>query len=358
MEVRSVRLIRIFNSVGGRTFKAVINNEFSASAPSGLSRSSFESSGEDMGTSERIFRKIDLEGFHTQESFDARLDNSRIGNSAKTALSLAFFSSVRPAGRVFPHILGNAIGGGMHAHGGISLQEILVVKKSRSVEECVAANFAIWKEIGEKLKCGMGHESAWAPQILDEKALDIAESVASSHGGRIGIDAAASSFFAGGRYSCAGRKMSRGEHMDFMAGIARKYRLYYMEDPVHEADSAGYKELKRKTKALVCGDDLIATSAPRLLKNRNNIDAAIIKPNQAGTVTKTLEAISAANRNRIVPVVSHRSGETEDSTVSLMAMTAPLAKFGIAGIRVAKLNRLVELWHAAGRPRMARLPRK
>lgn len=359
MEINSVSLIPIFNSIGDRTFKAVINGQFSASAPSGISKSSFEKESISAGQSMKVFEKIKtgLSGFHTQESFDIMLEKSSLGNNAKTALSLAFFGSSRQ-GNSFPHVLGNVIGGGLHSKNSIRIQEILVVKKSRTMEECIETNFLVWKEIGKRLQCGMGHEGAWAPEMSDEDALEIAEEVASSCKARIGIDMAASSIYNGGKYCYPDCKLDREGQIDYMIDLAKKFRLYYIEDPVQEKDAAGYREVKRKTKSIVSGDDIIATDTERIIRNKSGMDAVIIKPNQAVTISRALKAIETSCQLHISPVVSHRSAETEDSTLSILATHAPLAKLGIAGIRIAKLNRLVELWHSADNPKMAAMPKK
>jgi enolase len=132
--------------------------------------------------------------------------------------------------------------------------------------------------------------------------------------------------------------------------LSKEYSLAYIEDPLHEDDFQGFAKLTESIgdKSLICGDDLFATNVSRIqrgieLKSANSI---IIKPNQIGTLTDTLNAIDLAKQNNITHIISHRSGESEDTTISHIAFAtqAPFIKTGaVGGERTAKLNELIRI---------------
>ena len=137
--------------------------------------------------------------------------------------------------------------------------------------------------------------------------------------------------------------------MDYVVGLCKTYPIAYIEDPFHEDDFESFAKLKSKVKCLVCADDLTVTNNALLLKaiEKKSCNAFIVKPNQIGTMTETLNVIETANENRISTVVSHRSGETCDSTIAHLALATEslLLKTGIVGgERIAKHNELIRLW--------------
>jgi enolase len=140
--------------------------------------------------------------------------------------------------------------------------------------------------------------------------------------------------------------------------MIEKYRLVYVEDPFNENDYAAFAELKKSTKCIICGDDLYASQALRIGQGGQHgaTNAAIIKMDQAGTVSRALRAIDACENSQMAYVVSHRSGETCDSFIADFAVGtgAKFIKCGIAGgERTAKLNRLLEIWNETESAQMA-----
>lgn len=303
---------------------------------------------------------------------DGTDDFSRIGGNAAIAVSMAVLRAaaagfgkevafyLNPQAKAFPYPLGNAIGGGAHG-GGTDIQEFLIIPAgAKSYPEAVSENSAMHKLIKEKLKSADPHflssrndEGAWACALTAEKIFDILSSVIDEidADAKIGLDVAATEFFKDGSYvySKQGMKLSQGEQIDYLVELARKYPIAYIEDPLHEDDFSGFAELMSKVDCLVCGDDLTVTNTARLLEavEKKSCNSMIVKPNQIGTITQTLDVVEKAKENGVATVLSHRSGETCDNTIAHLALASEslLLKTGIVGgERVAKHNELIRLW--------------
>ena len=371
--VAEIELLPIFDSLGNMTVEATINHECKSSAPCGTSSGSHEAKGLDAKQAIINFERLKNQfiGSFAQAEFDARLKDhaEKLGSSLTTALSLAFFlcdelAEPKPETQLFPNLVGVVLSGGKHAPSkGPEIQEFLVIPKAKTIADAVGVQFEIWKRVRDSLKknkyqLGLDYEAGWCADISNEKALDIVTKIASDFNAKIGVDVAASSFFSKGRYVYRTMTMTPNEHMDYIIGLTDKYKLYYVEDPVHEDDfeSFSYAHSKLK-KTLVIGDDLTATNPERFSKaiDMRAINGVIIKPNQAGNVSDCLEIINRADKLDIATVASHRSGETCSGALSHLALRTIFAKFGIAGIRTAKLNELLRLWHECKNPVMRKL---
>ncbi len=370
MKINKIELKIIFNSFGDKTVEATINGKFSASSPHGISKSSFRAREVDVKRGVKNFNKIKniFIGSFTQEKLDKLLmkNISKLGTSVTTAISLAFFNATfKPKTNEFPRLLGNVLGGGSFSIANkslIEIQEILTIPMNRTIPESVETNFLIWKEVSEKLKrkgklLGLNPESGWMANITNEEALYLVTNIAESYGARVGIDFAASHIFKKGKYVYHDKKRSREEHIDYVIDLIKTYKLLYVEDPIHENDPDGYREIKKRTKALICGDDLTATHPSRVLEmvRRGSINSVLIKPNQSGNVTDCLKIIEMSKENNTKTVVSHRSKETCSPIVARLSLMSDLAKFGVAGIRICKLNELMRLWNQTKNPRMKKL---
>jgi len=286
-------------------------------------------------------------------------------------------------GNTFPVPLGNVIGGGEHAAEATAIQEFLAVPVGApSVEEAVFANAAVHEAAAEVLAergvaCGMGDESAWAPPIDDAAAFEVmAEAVdrVSDEVGfevRFGLDVAAAELYdedAGG-YVYGDRVRERDEQIAYVADLVAEYSLAYVEDPLDENDFAGFARLTdrvgseaprvsgsasragpRADRTLVCGDDLFVTNVDRLERGieEGAGNSILVKPNQIGTLSDAVDAVEMAVAAGYDPVISHRSGETEDTTIAHLAVAtdAPYIKTGtVGGERTAKLNELIRIEH-------------
>jgi len=219
-----------------------------------------------------------------------------------------------------------------------------------------------YKEVAEKLKkadrgfaYGKNIESAWVTSLNSEQLLELLKEVADARLLKIGIDVAASQLWDGENYVYDfgnGRveKMNRPEHVAFLADLAERYPISYIEDPFHEDDFLGFGVLNQSIGGkgkLVCGDDLYATNLERLREGIKHkaTNAVIVKPNQVGTVTDTMNFVTEAQEHGWRTVMSHRSGETEDTLVCSLAvgLGCDFVKFGISGDRVAKINEMIRI---------------
>ncbi|WML67488.1 MAG: Enolase [Methanoregula sp. SKADARSKE-2] len=317
-----------------------------------------------------------------QESFDDQLRDldgtvnfSEIGANIAVALSLANAKAAassmgmplfRYLGGAFanemPLPLGNIIGGGAHAENATEIQEFLVVPGDTvDAEEAVFANAAIHRNVKQLLakrgkSCGKGDEGAWAPQIDDALAFElIAEATGLVKDEMnitvdMGIDVAASQMWDGEGYRYRGQVRSTEEQVAYIAELVDKYNLVYVEDPLHENDYDAFSDLNNLVgdRCLVCGDDIFVTQVDRIQQGIDT-DAAncvLIKPNQVGTLTDTYEAVRLAHTHGLDTVMSHRSGETTDTTIAHLAtaFSCVFLKCGVVGgERIAKLNELIRI---------------
>lgn len=377
--IKGLNLSEIYNSCKEKTIKVSIKTEngtFSASSPSGTSKGRHEAKTLDTDTIKKIFPKIKREFIGEEES---RVDKiiekvglERMGSNLSIALSMAAMKAVTDNNpyrffkntESFPFPLGNTIGGGVHS-GYISEQEFLILPvKAKTIKEAVELNLSIWKSIGIALKpflIGRNREDAWMCKLNDLKSLEFLSNVAEDFGARVGIDFAANNIYNGRYYyKHPDRNFTADQQLDFVLNLIRVYKLVYVEDPFQESDFEHLAELTKKAKCLIAGDDYFATQYLRLnlgIKKKAG-NAIIIKPNQAGTVSRTLEAVNLAKKAKYTTIVSHRSCETDESFIADLAVGiyAPIIKCGIFGKeREAKFKRLEDIWKKTQRPKMATL---
>jgi enolase len=318
----------------------------------------------------------DQEGFDEQlRDIDGTADFSAIGANVAVALSLANAKAAassmslplfRYLGGAFakelPLPLGNVIGGGAHAENATEIQEFLVVPGGAAdTWEAVFANAAVHRHVKDLLKkkgkaCGKGDEGAWAPQIDDALAFElIAEAtglVADEMNVQVdmGLDIAASQMWDGNAYKYRKTVRSTEDQIAYIAELVDKYNLVYVEDPLHEDDFDAFAELNSQVgdRCLVCGDDIFVTQVDRIQQGieKDAANCVLIKPNQVGTLTDTYDAVRLAHTNGLNTVMSHRSGETTDTTIAHLATAfdCVFLKCGIVGgERIAKLNELIRI---------------
>lgn len=378
--IEDIRLKQILNSCGKKTFRIKLKTdrgEFVASAAAGTSEGSHEAKSIDLDKAFRIFPRYKPQFIGQDEKHvDKIIENigmEKLGAHLSIALSIAGLRAVsnndvydflNPEKKVFPLPLGNVIGGGAHK-GYLTEQEFLVFpKKAKSMEEAVSINQKIWEEVGKLLKArrledGNNYEGAWMCKLDDIKTLDLLSKVAEDHGAAIGMDFAASENFSNGIYYYKNpeRKLTPDKQLDFILGLIEAYKLAYVEDPFHEEDFKNFSLLTKKAKTLVVGDDLFVTQESRLkigVKKKAG-NGIIIKPDQAGTVSRTLKTVKLADKAKFTTIVSHRSGETMDSFIADLAVgiASPLIKCSIHGKeRKSKYDRLIEIWKKTKNPKM------
>ena len=392
--ITSVSLRRILDSRGNPTVEADVLTESGgfgrAAAPSGASTGEFEAV--ERPASEAIAAAREhavprLEGRFAgdQRSVDAALraadgtdDFSAIGANSAVAISMAAAKAAADVlgaplyqhlggtfrGENFPIPLGNVVGGGEHAKEATHIQEFLAAPiGAPSIQEAVFTNAAVHAAVADVLDergvpAAKGDEGAWAPPISDAEAFEVVEEavdrVESEVGFevRFGLDVAASELYdaEADAYVYGEETRSTDEQIEYMADLVEEYDLAYVEDPLDENEYEAFAALTDRVgdRTLVCGDDLFVTNVDRL---REGIDAGaansiLIKPNQIGTLSDAFDAVELAARNGMESVISHRSGETEDTTIAHLAVATDAAyiKTGtVGGERTAKLNELVRI---------------
>jgi enolase len=381
-------------------------------APSGKSRGKWEVQPfPDGGVDEAVecVRKLvapELSGMSAdrQQQIDDRLHEidgteqfSRIGGNTAYAISVAaaLLSSMAQKKPLYQKLagsakvrvslpLGNVVGGGAHAKGKrTDVQEFLVVPtKAASAVRAAEANISTHAEIARLAiqqgasMIGKGDEGGYVLDMTTEQALDLIAnacktvSLATGADVRIGLDVAASSFWEEKEqayvYKRDGRKLSEGEQMEFILNLIERYRLVYVEDPLHEDAFEAFAELRKKARGtLICGDDLLVTNTARIQQaiKYGSVNAMIVKTNQVGTLSDSRSAVEKAQSAGYVTVMSHRSGEVCSGELAQLAvgLSCPMLKCGvIGGERIAKLNELIRIEEDAEKRKvlagMARIP--
>jgi len=297
------------------------------------------------------------------------LANAHAVAAAKGLPLWAYLAGSREA--VLPVPMMNIINGGAHADNNVDLQEFMVLPVGLpSFSEALRAGVEIFHALksvlkGRGLSTSVGDEGGFAPDLRsNEEALEtILEAIgkAGYKAGEdvyLGLDVASSEFFENGKYDLKGegKRLTSEQFVDFLAGWCQRYPIVTIEDGMAENDWDGWKQL---TDALgqriqLVGDDLFVTN-PKIFREgieRGIGNAILIKVNQIGTLSETLEAIAMADAAGYAAVVSHRSGETEDTTIAdiSVATTATQIKTGslCRSDRVAKYNQLLRIEEALG----------
>jgi enolase len=259
----------------------------------------------------------------------------------------------------------NVLNGGCHANNNIDIQEFMIVPVgAHSFSEAMRIGTEIYHALKEILKRGglsvaIGDEGGFAPYLNDdtdaiEFLLDaIRKAGYDTDTVKISLDAAASEWYENGKYRLPKRKtqMNARELTDYFENITDRYPILSIEDPLGEKDTDGWQYLTEKLgkKTMLVGDDLFVTNPSRLAFGieKNLANAILIKPNQIGTLTQTLDTVHLAAQNGYQTIISHRSGETCDTFISDLALAvgAGYLKAGAParGERVAKYNRLLKI---------------
>ena len=392
MNIRDIALRRIIDSRGNPTVEAEIKtrNGFGrAAAPAGASTGTHEAVAWPDGSvskgmkiaEEKIMPQLIGLSTEEQENFDNTLreidgtDNfSGVGGNITVALSLACAKAAADSKGIalYKHIgetdsyslpapMSNVLGGGAHAVGGTDIQEFLVTSFDDDINTAIEANSNVHKKVGKMLKekfpniaLGKGDEGAWVAPMENVEALELvvkaAEEVEKDMGIEIrpGLDMAASEFYHEGKYRYKEQTLTPDKQVEFVLGLIEEYGLHSVEDPIDQDDFESWAALTKQTDALVIGDDLYVTNTERLQKgiDLGATNSILIKPNQIGTLTDTIKAVDLAKEAEMATIISHRSGETTDSTIAHLgvAFGSHAIKTGIiGGERTAKLNELVRI---------------
>ena len=315
---------------------------------------------------------------------DGTPNKSKLGANAILGTSLAIAKAAAAArglplyayvGGVSAHVLPvpmmNIINGGEHADNPIDFQEFMVMPVgAETLAEAVRWGAEIFhtlkKGLHEKgLATAVGDEGGFAPNLASTRdALDFIMASIEKAGFKpgsevvLGLDCAATEFFKNGKYEISGENLSLSpvEMADYLAALAADYPIRSIEDGMGEDDFEGWKALTDKIggKVQLVGDDLFVTNPKRLQMGigKGLANSLLVKVNQIGTLTETLEAVSIAQRNGYTAVMSHRSGETEDATIADLAVATNCGQIKTGSLarsdRLAKYNQLIRIEEELG----------
>lgn len=309
-------------------------------------------------------------------SLDGTSNKSKFGANAILSLSLAFYKawSYVNFGSVFlsqgnsnlsiPVPMLNVINGGQHADNDVDFQEFMILPIGfPSFKEALSGTHSVISNIKKDLKSqslntNLGDEGGFAPNLKSH--LDVLDCICESiikagyelnNHFKISLDAASSEFFSDGKYNFEGNTYTTDEMIGVYENICNKYPIFSIEDALNEEDYEGWTKITEKLghKIKLVGDDLFVTNLEKLKTGieKKQANSILIKLNQIGTVTETLQAISLASSNQFASIMSHRSGETEDSFIADLAVASscPLIKTGslARSDRVAKYNQLLRI---------------
>ncbi len=308
---------------------------------------------------------------------DGTPDKSRLGANAILGVSLAVARGAAesaelplfryvggPTAHTLPVPMLNILNGGAHADSGVDIQEFMIAPVgAASFAEALrwgAETYHALKSVlkSKGLATGLGDEGGFAPGLASNRdALDLIGEAIGKAGFSLGqdialaLDVAATEFHSDGAYAFEGGKKTSEEMSDYYAELVDAYPLVSIEDPLSEDDWEGWKALTDTLGARVqsVGDDLFVTNPERLQRgiSSGTANALLVKVNQIGTLTETLDAVSLAHRNGYRCMMSHRSGETEDTTIADLAVATDCGQIKTGAParseRVAKYNQLLRI---------------
>ncbi|MEM1535942.1 MAG: enolase C-terminal domain-like protein [Candidatus Pacearchaeota archaeon] len=407
MQIKEVFARKILNSKNEETIAVTVKTEktFEASAPEGSSKGkhevrAFSIRGIDFSVRvinalQKPIQQLNFETFEDLvkieelvRKFDKTKDFSLIGGNALYALETAILKAMAfsqgkelwqfLAGEKkieMPIPLGNCIGGGKHTEQELKtdFQEFLIMPETKNFSDAYFINLQAYKEAKALLKekdktwhNTLTYENALAATLDNEKVLEIMLEVRDKIKEKfniklkLGVDIAANSLWQAKYYKYKNfsekkkqKALTNEEQKRYIEELIKKYNLFYVEDPFHEEAFDYFAALTRTTNCLVCGDDLTCTSLERAEKaiKLKAINAIIIKPNQVASLLETKKVIDLARKHDLIPIISHRSGETSDNALAHFAVgwQIPIIKAGILGKeRFAKLHELLRIERKLG----------
>jgi len=317
---------------------------------------------------------------------DGTENKGKLGANAILAVSLAIAHAVAAQKKIplykylasiygndtpycLPRPMMNIINGGAHADNGLDAQEFMIIPNgAENINDAIRMGAEVFHNLKSILKQGgsstnVGDEGGFAPNFNScREALDTIMSAISAAGyiaGKqisIGLDVASSEFFKNGVYEFEGKKLSSDEMIEFYEKLIAEYPIISIEDALAEDDWAGWATLTKKigNKCQLVGDDLFVTNPIRLKKgiDAGVANAILIKVNQIGSLTETLAAIKMAQDANYGVIISHRSGETEDTTIADLAVATNAGQIKTGSMsrtdRIAKYNQLLRIYEELG----------
>ena len=314
---------------------------------------------------------------------DGTENKSRLGANAILAVSMAVARAAAEylgmplyrylggvSSKMLPVPFMNVINGGKHADNNLDIQEFMIVPAGApSFKEALRYGAEVFHTLKKILHergyvTAVGDEGGFAPSLeSNEEAIKVLMEAIEKAGyepGKdvyIALDCAASSFYEDGKYSVDGKKMTSQELMEYYEKLIERYPIISIEDPFDEEDWEAFAEFHKRVgdKIQIVGDDLYVTNVKRLSKGieMKATNSILIKLNQIGTVTETLETIDLAKKNNMTYIISHRSGETEDTFIADLAVATGSGMIKTGSLsrseRIAKYNRLLRIEEELGK---------
>ena len=396
MKIQNIIAREIFDSRGNPTVECELTIEgsplsFRGMVPSGASTGKFEALELRDGDKNRMGGKGVLTAvsnvndlikpnalskeFTNYQDFDEFLINldgtenkSKIGANAILAVSIANLKSAAKSSKqeiyqyinnktsefFIPYPLMNIINGGVHANNSIEIQEFMIRPDgAKNFQQCMQMAFLVIKNLNfflndMKMSTSVGDEGGFAPSLnSDEEAIEIIIKSINAAGFEPGKDISIC-------LDVAANELKKPKTVDYYLELIKKYPIKSIEDPFSEDNWEYWKKLSQKTNVQIVGDDLFVTNKKRLKKGitEKSANAILIKPNQIGTVSETIETIKLAHENEIKTIISHRSGDSEDTFISDLAVATNSSQIKSGSLarseRVAKYNRLLRIEEALG----------
>jgi enolase len=311
---------------------------------------------------------ISLDGTETKSNLGA---NAILGVSLAVAKAAADSSGLPlyrylggPNAHTLPVPLMNILNGGAHADNGVDVQEFMIVPVGApTFSEALRWGTEVYHSLksllqSKNLSTGLGDEGGFAPDLpTNRAALELISEAIEKAGYKVGtdiamaLDVAATEFYKDGKYHFEGKAHSAEEMISYYEGLVEAFPLVSIEDPLDENDWDGWAAMTKRlgSKVQLVGDDLFVTNPARLQMgiDKGTANSILVKVNQIGTLTETLDAVALAQGNGMTAIISHRSGETEDTFIADLAVAtnAGQIKTGAPARseRVAKYNQLLRI---------------
>ena len=316
---------------------------------------------------------------------DGTDNKKRLGANAILAVSIANAKAAANSDKIslykylggnnknkLPFPMLNIINGGAHANNSLQIQEFMIRPDGgKSFYDCLRMSFLVIQNLKDELKLkkfntNLGDEGGFAPSFKsDEIAIEYIIKAIKKAGLKIGrdinicLDVAANELYVSGKYKIKENNIpvTADELINYYKGLCNKYPIVSIEDPVFEDDWNVWKKLTKELgkKVQIVGDDLFVTNLVRLKKGVKELaaNAILIKPNQIGTVTETLEVINFAKKNKFNTIISHRSGDSEDTFIADLAVATESSQIKTGSLarseRVSKYNRLLRIEEEIGK---------
>lgn len=310
----------------------------------------------------------------TMLELDGTENKTKLGANAILAVSMANLKAASLAlgkplyryvgeGSTLPSPMMNILNGGAHADNNLDFQEFMIVPNATNIKDRVRIGCEVFHTLKKVLKdkgynTNVGDEGGFAPNLKSNKeALDLIVEAITEAGYtkgvdvNIALDVAASEFYKDGKYMCDGKELSTLELINFYEELCNQYPIISIEDPVDENDWDGFVKITERLgdRIQLVGDDLFVTNIKYLQKaiDLKAGNAILLKVNQIGTITETLKTIELAKKHNYRTIISHRSGETEDTIIADLAVGLNLGQIKTGSLsrtdRTCKYNRLIRI---------------